>query len=557
MKNPKCIAISGIDGTGKTTLANYLVRDLELRGYQTRLVWIKSEHTFAYLISRILIALGWRRRISNPNGIIVTRLQFFDNWFTRKIWPLIEFFSVLPLVIVKVKLPLLFGRWVVLDRYTIDTIVSVSLKTEKARFENTYLARILLNMIPRNCVPLLLDVDLATMLKRRPDIELSSGEIERGMKLYRSLSKRMNAISLNTGILTQSESMKKIIDLLFPSLIPGFSIKHGTKLYYSIVIPTYNRTVKLKRLLLSIPMQEMLPSIVVVIDQSDDLSTLELTKTLAHQFIEKRISLKYLHTNEKNGSRARNLGVKYSNTSIVFFIDDDIVLPKDYAKGVLEVYKNFPDAVGVQGLIANPAETLALKSLLDRLENQLRRAFFLSHYSKGTWTIMPSTNDNLPFPITSIIRTQRMQGCCSYRREVLDFFRFDEKLEGWSFLEDLDLSYRIFKSNIGSLYLTTKVRVIHDEHLHMSGSPKVEAYKKIVHRTYVFSKLFEPKLRNYIIFCWGVFGFLLTTSVGTIVGRHKEKNKRMPIYLVEATLFTMKHIREIRQLDLKFLSHIR
>lgn len=556
MFRPRCILISGIDGSGKTTLAKQIAMDLESRGYKPNIVWIKAEHTFAFLVSRVLTALNWRRPIANPNGIIVTRLEFFDNRFTRRIWPLIEFSSVLPLVIFKVKLPLLLGHSLVLDRFTVDTIVSVSLKVKKSHFEKSYFAELLLSMIPKNCVFFLLDVDLTTVLERRPDIELSLEEVERELKLYKILSRKMNAIPLKTGVLTIEESKKKIIDVLFPRLIPEVSLKQGTKLDFSVVIPTCNRAMRLKRLLSSILGQEILPSAIVIVDQSDDSSTLELADIMKQEFSKKKISFQYQHTNEKNSSRARNLGVEYSTTEVVFFIDDDVGISNGYTKEILQIYKDFPDAIGVQGILTSHGETSLLKSPSSRLENHLRRAFFLSHYRGNKWLVMPSINDIRPFPPTRIIRMQRMQGCCSYKRKVLDTFRFDEKLEGWSFLEDLDLSYRIYKANMGSLYLTPRARIIHDEHMHMSGSVKVETYKKIVNRTYIFFKLIKQTPCNCAIFCWSILGFLLTTTLGTILGRKKEKNRWIPIYLIEAAFYSLRHLKEIRQLNLSFLSNV-
>jgi hypothetical protein len=182
--------------------------------------------------------------------------------------------------------------------------------------------------------------------------------------------------------------------------------------------------------------------------------------------------------------------------------------------------------------------------------------FFLSYYEKNTWKILPSVNDVFPFPLTKVISTQRMQGCCSYRQEVLNVFRYDEKLEGWSFLEDFDLSYRIFKSTSGLLYLNPKAKLIHREHIHMSSSLKAEGYKKIVNRTYMFFKLIKQSPYNYLIFVWGIFGLLLTTILGAMSGKRKERSTWLPIYLIEATFYTLKHLKEIKQLNLQTLENL-
>jgi len=557
MKNPRCIVISGIDGSGKTTLAYWLVKYLRSKGYRAKYVWIKSKHTFAYLISQILEPLGWQRTFRNPNGIIISRFELYDSRFARKAWPTIEFLSVLPLIIFKIKLPLLLGYRIVLDRYMIDTITSIALSTKNMKFADSFLGRLLLKMMPKGCASILLDIDLSTVLERRPDIEYSYDEIRNAIGLYRTLTRKMKSVSLDTGTLTVEQTKKRVLELLFVTeLMSKVPIERAIILDFSIVIPTVNRAMKLKALLESILGQEFLPKEITIMDQSDNRLTFNIVNEMKQSFLDRKILLRYFHINQKSSSKARNMGIDHSTAEIVFFIDDDAILSTDYTKNILKVYENFSDAVGVQGIILNPEPSWNPTSTASRLENQLKKAFFLSHYQENTWTIMPSINDAFPFPLTTVASTQRMQGCCSFRRKLLDIFRYDENLEGWSFLEDFDLSYRIYKSNIGSLYVTPEAKIIHKEHIHMSYSLKNESYKKIVNRTYMFFKLIKQTPRNGAIFCWSILGFLLTTTLGTILGRKKEKNRWIPIYLIEAAFYSLKHLKEIRQLNLSFLSNV-
>jgi GT2 family glycosyltransferase len=556
MKNPRCIAISGIDGSGKTTLAYWLVKYLRSKGYRAKYVWIKSKHTFAYLISQILEPLGWQQTFRNPNGIIVSRFELYDSRFARKAWPTIEFLSVLPLIIFKVQLPLLLGYRIVLDRYMIDTVTSIALSTKNMKFADSFLGRLLLKMMPKGCASILLDIDLSMVLERRPDIEYSYDEIRNAIGLYRTLTRKMKSVSLDTDTLTVEQTKKRVLELLFVTeLMPKVPIERTITLDFSIVIPTVNRAMKLKALLESILGQEFLPKEITIMDQSDNRLTFNIVNEMKQSFLDRKILLRYFHINQKSSSKARNLGIDHSTAEIVFFIDDDVILSTDYTKNILKVYEGFSDAVGVQGIILNPEPSGNLTSIAGRLENQLKKVFFLSHYQENTWTIMPSINDAFSFPLTTVASTQRMQGCCSFRRKLLDIFRYDENLEGWSFLEDFDLSYRIYKSNIGSLYITPEAKIIHKEHIHMSYSLKNESYKKIVNRTYMFFKLIKQTPRNCAIFCWSILGFLLTTTLGTILGRKKEKNRWIPIYLIEAAFYSLRHLKEIRQLNLSFLSN--
>ena len=220
MKNSRFIVITGMDGSGKTTLANWLYKYFISKGYKSKYVWIKSNHTFAYLLSCVLISLGRYRIFRNPKGVMQYRIITSEGMFIRKIWPFIEFISVLPLIIFKVKIPLLLGYRIVCDRYTIDTIVSVTLYTRNMNFLNSILGKILLKMIPKESTIILLDADYLTVLKRRPDIEYTENEIKKGIRIYRTLSRKLNMFSIDVQTHTIEQVRNRVINILFTKSMP-------------------------------------------------------------------------------------------------------------------------------------------------------------------------------------------------------------------------------------------------------------------------------------------------------------------------------------------------
>jgi GT2 family glycosyltransferase len=89
----------------------------------------------------------------------------------------------------------------------------------------------------------------------------------------------------------------------------------------SIVIATRDRSVDLKRLLLSISNQEYFPLDIVVVDDSKYLLTLELVKSFVFKFA--NLNLKYIRGSGNGLAEARNLGMRYCEGDIVLFLDDD------------------------------------------------------------------------------------------------------------------------------------------------------------------------------------------------------------------------------------------
>ena len=210
MKCPHVIVITGIDGSGKTTIANLLVKHLRSKGCKTKYVWIKSLHTLAYLISRIFESQGWHRLVKNPNKIVVSRFELPRSKSAEKIWPTIEFISVLPWIILKVNLAIFFGFTIVADRYIIDTIVSIAMRTRNSFFVESFLGKLLLRMIPKETVILYLDADLRTVSKRRPDIEYTTDEIISQISLYRLLAEKMGAYFIDTTMSSIEDVEKRV-----------------------------------------------------------------------------------------------------------------------------------------------------------------------------------------------------------------------------------------------------------------------------------------------------------------------------------------------------------
>lgn len=214
MNRPSFINITGIDGSGKTTMTRFLTKQLRSEDIKTRYVWIKSLHTLAYLISRIFESRGWHRLVKNPNNTIVSRFELPNSRSAEKIWSIIEFISVLPWIIVKVNLAIFFGFTVVSDRYTIDSIISIAMRTRSPSFVESFLGKLLLRMIPKEAAVIYLDVDLHTVLKRRHDIEYTTDEIQGQIVLYRLLAEKMGAYLIDTTMLSIEDVETKVVDYI-------------------------------------------------------------------------------------------------------------------------------------------------------------------------------------------------------------------------------------------------------------------------------------------------------------------------------------------------------
>lgn len=135
----------------------------------------------------------------------------------------------------------------------------------------------------------------------------------------------------------------------------------------SVIIPTLNRPEILNETLDSILKQSILPSEVVIIDQSDD----ELTERVCRRYP----IVRYLHTSEKSSTHARNKGIKESNGEILVFLDDDVSLLPGYFENALNGFQIKPEAAAFCGNLINMPS-------FGQLGNYLRKFFLFDHSSK-------------------------------------------------------------------------------------------------------------------------------------------------------------------------------
>lgn len=307
----------------------------------------------------------------------------------------------------------------------------------------------------------------------------------------------------------------------------------------SVVIPTRSRSENLRQLLHSILRQKKLPKEIIVVDDSDNHKTRELTRQLQSCFLKKGVKLKYLKpldTKKKSISRARNIGVAEASCDIVLFLDDDVVIYEDYVEKILNFFKGHPTALGVQGCITG----LRMNNFL----NCIQKIFYLGHVENGRWRILPSGEPTFSLGSTEVIQCEWLSGTnCAYRKKVFMTFKFNEKLLEYSFGEDKEMSYNIQKKYPQTLYMTPRARAHHKKSPVVRRERKHLIYIKTAYPAYFFYNDIEQTLLNKIIFVWSMFGRLLTTFF-------RKRNRLAPRelwFLIHSYIWTIKHINEVKK----------
>ena len=228
---PRVIAFFGPDGAGKSTQAELLVNFLSSRGFRVRRAWVRSTHTFAYLLWILFYKLNLCDDRSGVlgkmrTGFAVSYLKessygavspitmsppILRGVVSRWIWATIEVVSIVPVVVLQVYLPLLLGRVVVAERFVVDSIASIAYFLGEEGFAEGWHAWFLLRLVPRGTVFVFVDADYGTILLRRKEVAGPREYTEFHRRLYEKMSKIVGALYVNTSSLSVEEANERIL----------------------------------------------------------------------------------------------------------------------------------------------------------------------------------------------------------------------------------------------------------------------------------------------------------------------------------------------------------
>lgn len=205
----------GPDGAGKSTQVALLFHEMIKKGYKTKRISIRANHTLAFMLKKMLIRLGYSRVTSNNRGSAWLAFDTFRSKSLNRLMEIVEFLSVLPLLITKFEVPKSFGYYIVADRLVIDTIVSISYNCNRIQFMKGFLARFLLRLIPSDAKLVYLDSSYEEISKRRGKITEPIGFISLQRKVYSCFATSRNALIINTEGETIGTTRSRIRNYLF------------------------------------------------------------------------------------------------------------------------------------------------------------------------------------------------------------------------------------------------------------------------------------------------------------------------------------------------------
>lgn len=261
----------------------------------------------------------------------------------------------------------------------------------------------------------------------------------------------------------------------------------------AIVIPTIGRPAELRRMLESLAGQSRLPDEVTIVGEDVGDVPSEFP-TLRPRFI---------HLPGSSISQARNAGAAASDprADLLAFLDDDIVLESNALTAMMDFWdKAAPDLGGAGFNVVNhpPMPVSRFK------RTALAKKLGLYSDQKGA-VVRSGFQTTYGYVDADMLGSWLPSWAVVYRKTTFMEYGFDNWFEGYSYLEDLDLSYRI--SRRYKLAMVSDARINH----YPSGTGRLDNYvfgkKEILNRLWFVRKHAELSVG----LCY--FGLVIRTSL--------------------------------------------
>jgi GT2 family glycosyltransferase len=281
----------------------------------------------------------------------------------------------------------------------------------------------------------------------------------------------------------------------------------------SVVVPTKNRVKDLEKCIDSLLNQTQPIDELIVIDASDNDETEKYIRML-----KEKANFEIIYVKQTKGglATARNVGNRIARGDIVFQLEDDVILDKDFIKEITLIFINDKrrEIGGVCGI--NIEEDGIKSKIFSFLYSMFGLIFLRDSLRKGSVTIAGhhARHPSKPSYVEWIFNG-------AYRREVLNEFKYDENLEALStfaYYDDFDFSYRVRSKY--KLFLTPRAKYVHRSSLisHSHTGAFETNYVKIQNHYYLVKKHNFSK----VAFWWSVFGLLLAHLICLTLRPSKE-----------------------------------
>jgi thymidylate kinase len=208
----KIIIVSGIDGSGKTTIIEAVKEELARQGQESRYVWLRYNH----YLTKFLLAFCRLIRLTRYEHFENSRVGYHDFHKSKIIswlFVILTYLDTLAVSVVRVYLPVLVStKTIICDRWVYDIMIDLEVDTRIDFSEGTLVSKLFKALLPMNNRYFFIKRDFDTVRKAR-DESMNDRNFPRRYALYEKHSHDTGIeIIDNNGPL--EETIKQVVKLI-------------------------------------------------------------------------------------------------------------------------------------------------------------------------------------------------------------------------------------------------------------------------------------------------------------------------------------------------------
>ncbi|MFZ5516795.1 MAG: thymidylate kinase [Candidatus Zhuqueibacterota bacterium] len=189
---PRFIYFAGVDGTGKSTFVDMLIRDLDKKGVKGKRVWLRFNYFFTRFILLYCRLTGLTRRVDQGEKVISVH-DFHKSKRIAKAVQYMHFIDTCIMYFIKVYIPLKFSKTVILcDRFVYDILADFMLESKDMELLDSGIARMFLKLIPRQAIIIFITLDKETILKRKPEVLIDDEDFDLKYDIFKYIESKFN-----------------------------------------------------------------------------------------------------------------------------------------------------------------------------------------------------------------------------------------------------------------------------------------------------------------------------------------------------------------------------
>jgi thymidylate kinase len=173
-----------VDGSGKSTIIEEIMNNLEMQGIKSRSVWLRFNYFFTRPVLLLCRMTGLTRREKRGNKTISVH-DFHKSRTIACMVQYLHFIDTLIAYIFKVWVPLKCSDHIIFcDKFVYDILADFMVETKDFDLLNRYISKLFIKLIPEDTPVIFISADKDEIIRRKPEVLIDDEDYDLKYKAY-------------------------------------------------------------------------------------------------------------------------------------------------------------------------------------------------------------------------------------------------------------------------------------------------------------------------------------------------------------------------------------